>query len=61
MVLLLALVRLKEQEEVLCVVYVYGAVGYKADGKGVEEEGTDTALLHLHFLMAERNAQRVWI
>lgn len=38
-----------------------GAVGYKVDGKGLEEEGTDTTLVHLNFLMAERDAERVGI
>lgn len=37
-----------------------GAVGYKVDGKGMEER-EQTWLLHLHFLMAQRNAERVWI
>lgn len=43
MVLLLALVQLKEQEEILSVGMCMGAVGCKVNGKGMEEEGTDPA------------------
>lgn len=60
MVLLLALVQLKEQEKILYVVCTCtGAGEYKVDGKGVEEWGTDMTILNLHFFTAENNVKVV--
>lgn len=60
MVLLLALVQLKEQEKILYVLCTCtGAGEYKLDGKGVEEWGIDMTILNLHFFMAENDVKVV--